>query len=64
MKALLSDGRLIDLRIGQGTLGIEIVEIRLEEVDILHIAENAESMTWFLHLATRFKYRKKGHSDD
>lgn len=61
MKALLSDGRLIDLRIGQGTLGIEIVEIRLEEGDILHIAEN---MTWFLHLATRFKYRKKGHSDD
>ena len=54
MKAINREGKLLELRIGQPTMGMALTELRLNAKDIFSIVENPESIDWFWHLGTRF----------
>lgn len=54
MKAITKEGKLIDLRVGQPTMGISLIEIRLNDEDIFAVVEKPESVEWFRYLGTRF----------
>lgn len=60
MKAVTMEGKLIELRIGQPTMGMALTEVRLDDADIFAIVENPESMDWFRYLGTRFVPQREG----
>lgn len=62
MKAINREGKLLELRIGQPTMGMALTELRLNAKDIFSIVENPESIDWFRYLGTRFV--PQGESND
>ena len=54
MKAFTREGKLIELRVGQPTMGMALTEVRLNDTDIFAVVGNPESADWFRCLGTRF----------
>jgi len=54
MKAIKKDGGLIELKVGQATMGMALTEVRLNDEDIFSVLENPQSVDWFRCLGTRF----------
>jgi len=62
MKAVTREGKLIELRVGQATMGMALTEVWLNDVDIFAVVETPESVDWFRYLGTRFV--PQGDSND
>jgi hypothetical protein len=54
MKAVTREGKLIEIKVGQPTMGLSLKEVRLNDMDIFAVTKNLENLDWFLYLATRF----------
>lgn len=62
MKAVTREGKVIELRVGQATMGMALTEVRLNDADIFAIVKRPENIEWFRYLGTRFV--PQGESND
>ena len=53
MNGVTREGKVIELRVGQATMGMALTEIRLNDADIFAVVKSPESIDWFRHLGTR-----------